>query len=73
MSFCVCVCVFYIFLYGLVSGINVSVCLSDATKLDQLSVSLSDKAYDFYMHLPEVKKSTYVELHKSLMAKFDSP
>ena len=45
----------------------------DPTKLDQLSVSLSDKAYDFYMHLPEVKKSTYVELHKSLMAEFDSP
>ena len=43
MSFCVCVCVFFIsFLYGLVSGINVSVCLSVCLTLcDVLSPCLT--------------------------------
>lgn len=44
-----------------------------STKLGQLSVSLSDKAYDFFMHLPADRKNTYEELKKSLMAEFDSP
>ena len=45
----------------------------DSTKLAQLSVSLTGKAYDFFMYLPEARRATYDELHKSLMAEYDSP
>ena len=45
----------------------------DDDKLGQLAVSLVDKAYDFFMHLPEDSKSTYDKLHKALMTEFDSP
>lgn len=45
----------------------------EATKLGQLSISLSDHAYDFFMRLPEGKRDTYTELKKSLLAEYDSP
>ena len=45
----------------------------EAVQLGQLSVSLSGKAYDFYMHLPTERKNSFVELRKALMAEFDSP
>ena len=45
MSFCVCVCVcfFTSFLYGLVSGINVSVCLSVSRQAGSIHMFLSLK------------------------------
>lgn len=45
----------------------------DATKVGQLSVSLSDKAYDFFMRLPEAETKTYEKLKTALMNEFDSP
>ena len=48
--------------------------MSDASiKLGQLSASLSDKACNFFMHLPAECKGTHDELKKPLMAEFDLP